>query len=488
MRAIDSARSAGAHYADVRLTHIRLRRYDVELHELEQLGVGVRALVNGYWGFASGPRWTPEAVAWLGQEAVVQARANAANPLRRIDFGTIPVVTNGDWRTPIRIDPFETPVEELTDWFAGMSAYIQRFLPTDPKNQWGAGCLVEMEQKQQVFASTEGSFYTQTLNRTSPQASIEVNMRELVREAPMWPSAAGGLEVAYDTGAAVRAWAPPTVAELQAILALPVEPVDVGRYDVVFDAVGMGDVLAHSIGDATQLDRALGYEANAGGTSFLGPDPSAVLDKPLAAPSITITANRSHPGDLATVQWDAEGVVPRDLTLVDRGTFVNYQTMREQAAWLAPWYKQHGIAVRSAGYANVDSALEFPMQHTPNLVLHPGTGTTQLDDLVGALDKGVVFRNAKFDMDFQQSGGVGRSRECIKVTKGKAVARMRSAGILFRTKELWTNVAALGGADSQIACEARSTKGDPAQTTLFTVHGVPATIKEMPLVDITRKI
>src|SRR5688572_10217939 len=58
LRAIDAARSAGATYADVRLTHTRTRGFRGNPQppgDRESIVVGARALVDGYWGFASGP-------------------------------------------------------------------------------------------------------------------------------------------------------------------------------------------------------------------------------------------------------------------------------------------------------------------------------------------------------------------------------------------------------------------------------------------------
>jgi len=88
MLALDTARSAGASYADVRLSHTRERRTSMaDTGDDESMEVGVRALVDGYWGFASGAVWSPDEMARLGREAVHQAKVNALGKPRVVRHG-----------------------------------------------------------------------------------------------------------------------------------------------------------------------------------------------------------------------------------------------------------------------------------------------------------------------------------------------------------------------------------------------------------------
>ena len=48
--------------------------------------------------------------------------------------------------------------------------------------------------------------------------------------------------------------------------------VEPGRYDLIVDPSNLWLTIHESIGHATELDRALGYEANYAGTSFATPD------------------------------------------------------------------------------------------------------------------------------------------------------------------------------------------------------------------------
>ncbi|MGH3395295.1 MAG: PmbA/TldA family metallopeptidase, partial [Streptosporangiaceae bacterium] len=88
--AVGEAAAAGAQYADVRLSETQeLRLYAVSGRAPDErvegsLGLGVRVLVDGVWGFASLPlREAGDAVVAAGL-ALRNARAAAAGPRERV--------------------------------------------------------------------------------------------------------------------------------------------------------------------------------------------------------------------------------------------------------------------------------------------------------------------------------------------------------------------------------------------------------------------
>jgi TldD protein len=268
---------------------------------------------------------------------------------------------------------------------------------------------------------------------------------------------------------------------------LPVKPVEVGRYDLVLTADAMATLLSETLGPATELDRALGYEANAGGTSYLGPHPLTLLGTTIASPLVTVTADRSTPLALATIGWDDEGVAPAPFPLISKGVLVDYQTTREQAAWLAPWYQKEGLPIRSHGCASAPSALSVTMQHTPNLQLHPGSNAQDLDDLVAGLEHGLLIEGLNVHMDFQCNSGIA-TVGATEIRKGKRIARIQNAGLLFRSADFWKNVQAVGGPQSQHWTGGfGSDKGEPTQGTGYSIAAVPAAVKQQTIIDPTRK-
>jgi TldD protein len=488
--AVQAARSAGAEYADVRLTHVfdRAMTHRWGVNDAEEMGVGVRALFNGYWGFASGPTWTPQEVRRLGHEAVSVAKVNATGERRIVDLAPVPANETGHWESPQRIDPFSVPVDEILDFLGGVAVYIQ-------ENNPGVVPLVvstRFSRREQAFASTEGAYFTQALTTTAGGLAIELEKyppgEENRASSDLLLTAARGWEYLRDNDGALRAEAPRLRAQLEADWRLPWKPVDVGRYELIVDAVGMARLVDGTLGAATELDRALGYEANASGTSYLD-DPIAMLGTlQVASPLVTLTANRSAPAALGTVRWDDEGVRPDDFTLVKDGILADYQTTREAAGWLKAAYMKRGMPVRSHGCASGQTALFGPMLFPPNLRLEPGARSVGLDELIADLDRGVYVRGLSVSLDFQQRDGWSVDPSLFyEVKGGKTVARLVHAGLLFRTTELWKALTALGGPKSLRSIPAMRTKGEPAQTAIYSVGAVPARFKQQTIIDNWRK-
>ena len=498
MDTLDAARSAGAHYADVRLTYTRTRRYNGDAPEDDVvLGLSARALVDGYWGWAARPDLTAAAGPWAGREAVLLAKANAASGRpRRVDWSIPHPVQMGDWSTQVTIDPFGVAVQEILDWQYGLAAYIDDLGAQRGRQKTNSGVGLSgyavglsFGKQDRLFASTEGSYLTQTVSVMHPY--IHFGYRGMSGDAEPTVTVQAGYE--YLLNQHYQEHVRREMDRIDAYLAqyghIPVRPIDIGRYDMVFSAGAMATLLQGTLGPATELDRALGYEANAQGTSYLGPDPLSLLGTSIASPLVTLTANRSDPLALATIQWDDEGVVPEDFAIVDGGVLVDYQTTREQAAWLAPWYQRQGKPVRSHGCAMAPTALDATMQHTSNLVLHPGTREDDLEELVSGLEAGFLVESVDVDMDFQYLNGLALMGTVTEVRKGKRVARLGgTAALVLRTPDLWKNVVALGGARSQRRFgTGYSAKGEPRQETAYSIMAVPARVERLAVIDPTRK-
>jgi TldD protein len=248
----------------------------------------------------------------------------------------------------------------------------------------------------------------------------------------------------------------------------------------------MAGFVSGTLGTATELDRTLGYEANAGGTSYLGPDPFTQLGTTLGTPLLRVRGDRSMPRGLATLKWDDEGVEPDEFSIVENGVLVDYQTTREQAAWLKDWYAKRGKPVRSHGCAFGLSALDMPLQMAPNLSLMPGPDDTGFNDLVANTKRGIALTGGMIGMDFQSREGVARGtmREIIN---GKLGSFIIGGECLFSSMELWKSLEALGGAASREQFPGGEVKGEPAQAANHSVAAVPGILKDTAIVDARRK-
>lgn len=481
LRAVDAARDAGAAYADARVTHTRTQ--SPGWSDGEERAIGVRVLVDGYWGFLASAVWTPDEAVRLARGAVAQARAHRRGHARSVDLGPAPTVQSGEWVMPVTYDPFDIPVAEKLDVMNAFSDYAMNTAVGVGVN-WG----MDFFRQYKLFASSDGASWAQTIYRSS--ASFTVSYR-----GEYHMDLNGGIVGADGLSPAGRGWE--LVADSRLIDTIPrlidqaeqarhVTPFDVGRYDVVCSADAMATLLDYTLGSATELDRALGYEANASGTSYLD-DPLAMLgEQVVASPLVSITANRSIPGGVATVRWDDEGVASTEFTLVKDGVLVDYQTTREQAAWLASYYQKSNRPVRSHGCANASSALAITMQHAPNLAMTPGHMAVTFDDLVAGTERGIAILSCSPSMDQQGLNGLG---SCImrEITHGKLGRYLRGGALMFRAPELWKNVVAIGGPVSQEWFGMGRGKGQPAQSTYHSVGAVPAKIRQLSIIDPGRK-
>src|SRR5258705_13880652 len=80
------------------------------LAQSESIGLGIRVLANGAWGFASTDRLTRDGVAACAAQA--GAIAKASGVAKRGDVGMAPEDGDGDsWQSPFRKDPFEIQLE-----------------------------------------------------------------------------------------------------------------------------------------------------------------------------------------------------------------------------------------------------------------------------------------------------------------------------------------------------------------------------------------
>lgn len=487
--AVDAAKAAGASYADVRLTHQLKRKIDFGATTSTNIyyGVGVRALVNGYWGFMASAVWTPEEMARLARGAVVQAKANGAGLTRELDLGPSPAVVNGEWKMPVKYDPFEISTGEKMDIWGDVINALPR-----PRSFVTVGGTLDFSKEYKVFASSDGSRWAQTTYSSGSrdfgityehQPSMPNTEYANGVGVPLFLPAGRGWEYILESNA-LDAW-PALLAEVEQMRYTTT--VDVGKYDAVIAPWAVAALADPTLGAATELDRAMGYEANAGGTSYLG-DPLEMLGTyKVGSAKVNVSADRSMSGGLATVKWDDEAVVPEPFPLVKDGILVDYQTTRDQAAWLAPYYRKNNMPVRSHGCAGAESALCITTQHAPNLRVIPGADDVTYEDMIKDTTKGIAIRSGFTLVDQQQLNGVlyPRVREIIK---GKLGRYIKNAAVLFRAPELWRNVVAVGGPKTEEMFFYQRTRGEPVQLHSQSVSAVPVKIAGITLIDATRRL
>lgn len=507
--ALDAAKSLGASYAEVRLTRTVGHRYAYGVGvaivdaDAEVTGMGVRVLVDGAWGFAACPWRTRDHAIQLAHDAVTQARANAAVSAERVVFAPAQAAT-GQWATPIAIDPFQISIEEKLDfchWVMETAARYHLFVDI-----WGG--QLQFHRQERLCATSEGTLVAQVLYETGGYLSAHTP------EIPGFTANTHPVSVhVHGLTAAGQGWELFLNADIEGQFARAVASpppilrhLTVGRYHLVCDGATMAAMLDGTLGVATQLDRALGYEANADGTSPFD-DPLAMLGHTVvAAPFVQVTANRSMPAQLATVRWDEEGVVPPPVTpLIQDGILVDFQTTREYATALAPYYQATGRPVRSNGCAGAEDALGMPLIMMPNLALEPNPAPVQLDDLIATVPKGILIEQGRVsDVDFQVRTGLLEGT-MYEITNGRRGAELVDGSVAFDTLDFWKHVTALGSTATRGSVvfprpdslagnggfidgfRGWYGKGQPSQTTSHTVTAVAATVLNQPVINASRR-
>ena len=489
-QAVDAATAAGAGYADARISQNRVRTLSTRerrvqgIADSETMGCGVRVLVDGTWGFAATRELTGDAVARCARQAVAQAKANRRTQVAPVRLAPAAPTKDGSWRSPARIDPFDVAIEDQVALLleANAAALAVRGVPFVTSAMF-------FLREEKTYANSDGTTTHQTIYRSQPSmtctavdmAAGDFQSRQSTDVQPM----GRGYEHVLDAKLVANAprWAEEAVQKLKA------KPVEPGRYDLVLHPTHLWLTIHESIAHPTELDRALGFEANYAGTSFVSP-PDKVLGQLRYGPAtMNVRADRDQEGSLGAVGWDDEGVKPEPYDIIKDGVVVDYQTTREQAPYLEAWYRSRGREVRSHGNSYAQSWADVQFQRMPNVSLLPGPKDLVWDDLIAATDRGIaIVGDGSFSIDQQRYNAQFGGQLFYEIRGGKVVGMLKDVAYQMRTPEFWGAMDMLGGARSYLLGGAFSDgKGQPSQSNAVS-HGCPPTRhKAIPVINTGRK-
>jgi TldD protein len=487
--AINAAKMAGASYADCRIARFRQNfvvtreQQIINVVDTDTLGAGVRALVDGCWGFAATRDLSRDAVTAAAREAVAIAKANRIARDRSVELAPTPAYPNATWKGAYTTDPFDVPLETKVDLLLQANAEAMKV----DKVKFVNSVLFFVKQERQ-FASTEGSVIDQNFVRSWPLFTAtavapdfsDFQNRQGSEAAPMGRGWEYVLQCDLKTNA--RRWAEEAAQKLSAT------PVDVGKYDLVLAPSNMWLTIHESIGHPTELDRAMGYEANFAGTSFIAP-PDAHLGKLKYGPSfMNVQGDRSQVGALSTIGYDDDGVQPDDFLIVKDGVFNDYQTTREQAAWLKPWYDAQRRPVRSHGCSYADSWGSVAFQRMPNVSLLPSEGNTTWNDLIAGVDRGIaIVGDGSFSIDQQRYNAQFGGQVFYEIRNGRLGGMLKDVAYQIRTPDFWNSMDAIGGrASYELGGSFFDGKGQPPQSNAVSHGSPPARFRQVNVINTGR--
>jgi TldD protein len=487
MTALDAARSGGASYADVRIGRYRSSTLStreqqiVNTSDTDSAGAGVRALVDGTWGFAATSRLTKDGVAAAAREAAVIAKANRIARDAPVQPAPATVHEDATWRSAFTTDPFTIPIEQRAELLLRANAAAMAV-----KGVSFVSSGLQFNREDRSFANSDGSVIVQTVVRSAvPFQATATAPGDFQTRSNVVAPAQRGWEYVLEqdlVGNAGR-WASEAVEKLSA------KPVAPGRYDLVLHPSHLWLTIHESIGHPTELDRAMGYEANYAGTSFLAP-PERVLGTLRYGPDfMNVQGDRSQPGGCATIGYDDEGVEPEDFLIIRNGIFNDYQTTREQANWLKWWYDRQGRPVRSHGNSNADSWGTVQFQRMPNVSLMPGERDIGWDDLIAATDRGIaIVGDGSFSIDQQRYNAQFGGQVFYEVRGGKIVGMLKDVAYQMRTPDFWNAMDMIGGKASYALGSAfNDGKGQPSQSNAVSHGCVPSRFRQIDVINTGRK-
>jgi TldD protein len=262
----------------------------------------------------------------------------------------------------------------------------------------------------------------------------------------------------------------------EAVEKLSARSVEPGLWDLVLLPSHLFLTLHESIAHPTELDRIQGFEANYAGTSFIHPVEDFLGSFRYGPDFMQIQGERSAPGGLATVGWDDEGVRPDDYYIVENGILTDLQTTREQAPWLADWYRSRGREVRSHGNSYAQSWEDVQFQRMPNVNLLPNRERdVSLDELVGEVDKGILIEGrGSYSIDQQRYNAQFGGQTFHEIRNGRVAGMLKDVSYQIRTPEFWNSMDQIGGPSTyQLGGTFNDGKGQPGQSNAVS-HGCPA--------------
>jgi TldD protein len=465
--ALAQAKSLGAQHADFRAERIRGQQIGLSdgspqtLFDADDTGLAVRVIVDGTWGFASAVDLDPDAAAQAARQAVEVARVSAAMNTEPIELAPEPAYGDVTWVSAYEIDPFTISVADKVALLA----------------QW-SGALLAHAAVSHVDASLqqvrECKFYTDG-------ATTAIQQR--VRLHPQLTAVAVADDGRFDT---MRTLAPPAgrgyefmtgtgwdfdaeLAELPELLAAKIAApaVEPGHYDLVIDPSNLWLTIHESIGHATELDRALGYEAAYAGTSFATPDKLGSLQ--YGSGIMHVTGDRTAQHGLATVGYDDEGVAGQSWDLISDGILTGYQLDRRMAL-------RCGFG-RSNGCAFSDGPGHIPLQRMANVSLQPAPGGPSTSELIAGVEKGIyILGDKSWSIDMQRYNFQFTGQRFFKIENGRLAGQLRDVAYQATTTDFWGSMEAVGGPQTYVLGGAFNCgKGQPGQIAPVS-HGCPAAL------------
>jgi len=468
--AISRLKAGGCEYGDIRLLETRTQSVRAEdkrianVGERYESGFGIRALYKGAWGFAASADFTAAEVGRTADRAVEIAKASYTLMKAPVKLADEPVHKDSV-KTAYKTDPFAVSLDDKCNLLVKVSEALhqQSGIIRSSGNLW-------TQRDVKHFASTEGSVIDFDLlaigGGFSATARHEDDFQSREYSAPYMRT---GWEhiVAADFAKHAPRIAAEAVEKVKATQPAP------GKYDLVLDGSHLSLTIHESCGHPSELDRALGYEANYAGTSFLTPEKLNSFH--YGSKHVNLVADNTRAGAMASTGYDDDGVAGQRWAVVEEGVFRGYCTNREVAPAVGD--------KRSRGSCRADSWSSVPIVRIANIGLEPGTETP--DSLIAGVENGIYIEGrGSFSIDQRRYNFQFGGDAFWEIKNGKRGAMLKNVIYNGITPEFWSSCDGVANRDFwQQHGFTNCGKGQPGQSGWMTHAASPARFRQVNVIN-----
>lgn len=456
-RTADNLKTMGVDYGEVRCETVKTestafrdgRLEDCDIRETE--GIGVRVLIGGAWGFSACTGFKQGDMDSAAARAVEIAKA--AGGRGKVQLADLDI-QQGVYSGPCEKDPFEVSRE---DKIALLKKISHDMMADDRiKSSWAE---LWFENRNRVICTTRGDLIETNLTFTQPT----LNATAVANGDAQGRGFQDGARIAgweWVENSDFALWG--EKAREEALLKVLADESPSGKMDLILDGLHLSLTMHESVGHPTESDRALGWEANMAGRTFLKLSDQGSLK--YGSEHVNFLADNTLPYGVASWGWDDDLVPGRKWYTVKNGVFQQFGSVRETALLVGQ--------KSSTGCCRAMNAQCFPINRQPNFYLEPPENGVTPEDLASEIDHGIwIEGRGSFSIDQRRENFQFGGDLFWEIKNGKKVRPLKKVIYRSKTPVFWNSLD--GIADKSyfrtmglLTCG----KGEPMQSARMT-HG-----------------
>jgi len=375
----DRAVQLGADFADVRLVsddRTHMSRQDGQTDRMSSgtsMGLGVRILHKGSWGFASTSIVDKETARSCLDDAIAAARL--APPATGIELATLPA-HEASAATAVAIDPRSISAEDKMALLRTQEAEMLR-VAGDKAVNTTVGLSNTITRT--VVCNTQGALVEQEQTRVSFNCFLVCADGDVRQEGyESRARLAGWEEMAVITPEAYAVKAASKAVELLSARRAPA-----GVFPVILHPSVVGVFIHEAFGHNAEADLVLAGESILEGK----------MGTKIASDLVTVIDDGTIPGQWGSFAFDHEGTPSQRRRIIDKGTLVGFMHSLESAG---------RMDVPPNGSARADGFAQRPIVRMSNTLVE--AGETPFDEMVKGIGDGILFQDGRWGYVFCERG------------------------------------------------------------------------------------